>query len=79
RVIIGSFLNAIYNRDGALKGRSLFLLDEVARLGYMRILETSRDAGRKYGITLTMIYQSIGPHAQNFVRLDERSGGKLFR
>ncbi len=60
RVIIGSFLNAIYNRDGQIKGRALFLLDEVARLGYMRILETARDAGRKYGITLTMIYQSIG-------------------
>ncbi|NLS20099.1 Ti-type conjugative transfer system protein TraG [Rhizobium sp. P40RR-XXII] len=60
RVIIGSFLNAIYNRDGAMKGRTLFLLDEVARLGYMRILETARDAGRKYGITLTMIFQSIG-------------------
>ena len=38
RVIIGSFLNAIYNRDGQLEGRALFLLDEVARLGYMRIL-----------------------------------------
>ncbi|MBB1251739.1 type IV secretory system conjugative DNA transfer family protein, partial [Rhizobium sp. G21] len=37
RVVIGSFLNAIYNRDGAMEGRALFLLDEVARLGYMRI------------------------------------------
>ena len=44
RVVIGSFLNAIYNRDGAMDGRALFLLDEVARLGYMRILETARDA-----------------------------------
>ncbi len=60
RVVIGSFLNAIYNRDGAMKGRTLFLLDEVARLGYMRILETARDAGRKYGVTLMMIFQSIG-------------------
>jgi type IV secretion system protein VirD4 len=60
RVVIGSFLNAIYNRNGQINGRALFLLDEVARLGYMRILETARDAGRKYGITLTMIYQSIG-------------------
>jgi type IV secretion system protein VirD4 len=25
RVIIGSFLNAIYNRDGAVEGRALFL------------------------------------------------------
>lgn len=69
RVVIGSFLNAIYNRDGAMEGRALFLLDEIARLGYMRILETARDAGRKYGITLTMIYQSIG-------QLRETYGGR---
>lgn len=60
RVVIGSFLNAIYNRAGEIEGRALFLLDEVARLGYLRILETARDAGRKYGITLTLIFQSIG-------------------
>ena len=60
RVVIGALLNAIYNRNGAVKGRTLFLLDEVARLGYMRILETARDAGRKYGITLAMIFQSLG-------------------
>ncbi|MBA8907952.1 Ti-type conjugative transfer system protein TraG [Aminobacter ciceronei] len=60
RVVIGSFLNAIYNRAGDVQGRSLFLLDEVARLGYLRILETARDAGRKYGITLTLIFQSLG-------------------
>ncbi|WP_018240800.1 Ti-type conjugative transfer system protein TraG [Ensifer sp. BR816] len=60
RVVIGSLLNAIYNRNGDVNGRTLFLLDEVARLGYLRILETARDAGRKYGITLTMIFQSIG-------------------
>lgn len=60
RVVIGSLLNAIYNRNGNVKGRTLFLLDEVARLGYLRILETARDAGRKYGLTLTMIFQSLG-------------------
>ncbi len=60
RVVIGSLLNAIYNRKGHVKNRTLFLLDEVARLGYLRILETARDAGRKYGITLAMIFQSLG-------------------
>lgn len=60
RVVIGSLLNAIYNRNGNVKGRTLFLLDEVARLGHLRILETARDAGRKYGITLTLIFQSLG-------------------
>ncbi|UXT85265.1 Ti-type conjugative transfer system protein TraG [Agrobacterium tumefaciens] len=73
RVVIGSFLNAIYNRDGAMEGRALFLLDEVARLGYMRILETARDAGRKYGITLTMIYQSIGQLRENYGGRDASS------
>lgn len=60
RVVIGALMNALYNRGGDVKGRTLFLLDEVARLGYLRILETARDAGRKYGITLTLIFQSIG-------------------
>ncbi|MGR9418788.1 Ti-type conjugative transfer system protein TraG [Rhizobium leguminosarum] len=73
RVIIGSFLNAIYNHDGDLKGRALFLLDEVARLGYMRILETARDAGRKYGISLTMIYQSIGQMRETYGGRDAAS------
>ena len=73
RVIIGSFLNGIYNRDGEVKGRALFLLDEVARLGYMRILETARDAGRKYGITLIMVYQSIGQMRETYGGRDAAS------
>lgn len=60
RVIIGALMNAIYNRDGDIEGRALFVLDEAARLGYMRIVEVARDAGRKYGITLLMLFQSIG-------------------
>jgi type IV secretion system protein VirD4 len=60
RVIIGALMNAIYNRNGDVRGRTLFLLDEVARLGFLRVLETARDAGRKYGITMTLLYQSIG-------------------
>lgn len=60
RTIIGALANAIYNRNGDVTGRTLFLLDEVARLGYLRILETARDAGRKYGISLVLLFQSIG-------------------
>ena len=60
RVIVGSLLNAVYEADGCLKGRVLFLLDEVARLGYMQVIEQARDAGRKYGITLLLLYQSLG-------------------
>jgi type IV secretion system protein VirD4 len=60
RTIIGALANAIYNRNGDVTGRTLFLLDEVARLGFLRILETARDAGRKYGISLVLLFQSIG-------------------
>ena len=46
---------------------TLPLFDEVARLGYFRV-ETARDAGRKYGITLLMLYQSIRPNARGLWR-----------
>jgi type IV secretion system protein VirD4 len=60
RTIVGALLNAAYEADGAVTGRILFLLDEAARLGPMSILETARDAGRKYRITLHLLYQSVG-------------------
>jgi type IV secretion system protein VirD4 len=60
RVIVGALLNAAYEADGRVHGRILFLLDEIARLGYMGVLEQARDAGRKYGITLLLLYQSLG-------------------
>ncbi len=34
-------LKSIYNCDGAVEGRTLFLLDGAARLGYMQIIETA--------------------------------------
>ena len=60
RMLVGALLNAAYQADGRVRGRVLFLLDEVARLGYMQVLEQARDAGRKYGITLLLLYQSLG-------------------
>lgn len=58
RVLVGALLNALYEADGDVKGRVLFMLDEVRRLGPMKILEVARDAGRKYGITLQLLYQA---------------------
>ena len=60
RVVVGALMTAIVNRDGRVGDRTLFLLDEVARLGFMALLETARDAGRKYGISLLLLFQSIG-------------------
>ncbi|PWJ73378.1 type IV secretion system protein VirD4 [Pseudaminobacter salicylatoxidans] len=73
RVIIGAFLKAVYNRNGDINERALFLLDEAARLGYMRIIETARDAGRKYGITLLMLFQSLGQMREAFGGRDATS------
>jgi len=67
RVILGALLKSVYEARGTLRGgRILFLLDEVARLGYMGILETARDTGRKYGINLCLIYQSLGQLTQGW-------------
>ena len=60
RVIVGALLNAAYEADGKVEGRILFLLDEVARLGPMAVLEQARDVGRKYRLTLLLLYQSLG-------------------
>jgi len=68
RVLVGALLNALYEADGAVQGRVLFMLDEVSRLGPMKILEVARDAGRKYGITLQLLYQSEDQLAQQWGR-----------
>lgn len=68
RVIIGSLINAMTQADGAFERRALFMLDEVDLLGYMRVLEEARDRGRKYGITLMLMYQSVGQLERHFGR-----------
>jgi type IV secretion system protein VirD4 len=73
RVVIGALLNAAYEADGAVQGRILFLLDEVARLGPMAVLETARDAGRKYGLTLLLLYQSVGQLVEQWGREGTRA------
>ncbi|MFQ8433309.1 type IV secretory system conjugative DNA transfer family protein [Amaricoccus sp. W119] len=73
RVIVGALLNAAYEADGATEGRVLFLLDEVARLGPMAALEAARDAGRKYGMTLLLLYQSAGQLTEQWGREGARA------
>ena len=73
RVIIGSLLNSIYRKEGRVNGRVLFLFDEIARVGRMKILETARDAGRKYGITLSLFYQSVGQLEEQWGRAGKRA------
>jgi type IV secretion system protein VirD4 len=60
RVIVGAITKAMVQANGAHKKRLLLVLDEVDLLGYMSVLTEVRDRGRKYGMTLMMLYQSIG-------------------
>ncbi len=66
RVIIGSLINAMIEADGSFQRRALFMLDEVDLLGYMRVLEEARDRGRKYGISMMLMYQSVGQLERHF-------------
>ena len=66
RVIIGGLMNALYHANGEIKDRVAFILDEAARLGNMGLLEVARDAGRKYGIVLVMVYQALGQLRQQW-------------
>ena len=66
RVILGSLMQAKVAADGKHKRRVLYCLDEVDLLGYMNILEEARDRGRKYGISVMLLYQSIGQIEKHF-------------
>ncbi|MCO6181051.1 Ti-type conjugative transfer system protein TraG [Ciceribacter sp. RN22] len=68
RVIIGSLINAMIQADGTFRRRALFMLDEVDLIGYMRALEEARDRGRKYGISMMLMYQSVGQLERHFGR-----------
>lgn len=60
RTVINALMQAIYRRNGRVKGRVLFLLDEMDLLQNMRALEVARDNARKYKITLVPMWQTLG-------------------
>ena len=66
RVVVGALINAMIQADGRHVERVLFLLDEANLLGYMRTLELARDIGRKYGIGLALLFQSVGQVRKHF-------------
>jgi type IV secretion system protein VirD4 len=63
RLIIGALLHRLYDefrRSSSSARRTLFLIDEMPRLGRFSMLETARDAGRGLGVTLWAIVQDLG-------------------
>lgn len=60
RTIVNALLEGVYRRNGRVRGRVLFLLDEVNLLGKMTALAVARDNARKYRIALVPMWQSLG-------------------
>jgi len=63
RLIFGALFNRIYmnfEKTQTVSSRTLFLVDEMPRLGHFKPFETARDAGRGYGITFWGIVQDLG-------------------
>lgn len=59
RLIIGALLTTIYNHNNRIPD-TLFLLDEMPRLGPMKALATARDFSRKLGVILWAVVQDLG-------------------
>ncbi len=67
RVLVGSMFRAMLTQERPKGSKPvLFVLDEVDLLGYMSALEEARDRGRKYGISLMLLYQSVGQLEKHF-------------
>jgi type IV secretion system protein VirD4 len=60
RAIGSAAFNSVMQAKGKVKGRVWFWLDEADLWGPMAVLETARDRGRKYKITMCLCYQSEG-------------------
>lgn len=60
RAIGSAALNSVMQAKGKVAGRVWFWIDEASLWGPMGVLETARDQGRKYKLTLCLCYQSEG-------------------
>lgn len=67
KIIMAAFMNRLMQADGGHAKRTLFLIDEAFQLGkdFVPILK-ARDVGRKYGMSLALIYQSVGQLVTNY-------------
>lgn len=71
RVCVGALMNAVYETQQT--GRVLFLLDEASLLGRLKIIETARDVGRKSGITMHLMFQSVGQMEEQWGRAQTKA------
>ena len=67
KIIMAAFLNSLMQSDGNYEKRTMVLIDEAFQLGkgFQPILK-ARDVGRKYGMSLALLYQSVGQLVDNY-------------
>jgi type IV secretion system protein VirD4 len=73
RVIIGSLARVMLRAEGRTATPVPLILDEVDNLKYMQILEELRDQGRKSGVALFPMWQSIGQIEKTWGRDGKKS------
>lgn len=64
RVLTGCHIDAMIRADGAVNGRVWFAVDEAVLMGNDKSLVTALNQGRKYGITLWLLYQTVSQIAR---------------
>jgi type IV secretion system protein VirD4 len=73
RVLLGA-LSMMYLRNlQRAKHDALFIVDEMPRLGKLKVLSTARDIARKYGLYLWAIVQDLGQLEEAYKKTGERS------
>ena len=60
RVLLGSLATMFLRQNKKAKFDTLFIVDEMPRLGHLKVLESARDTARKYALYLWAICQDIG-------------------
>lgn len=58
RIVLDALTWAFIEADGDYAARTLLLVDEASKLGRMTSIEMVRDTGRKYGLTMQLLYLS---------------------
>jgi len=60
RILIGALAMAFARQNSRAVHETLFIVDEMPRLGRLQALATARDIARKYGLYVWAIVQDLG-------------------
>lgn len=73
RILLGALASCFLNNPARVEHDTLFVVDEMPRLGRMEILSTSRDIARKYALYVWAIVQDLGQVEEYYKKTGVRS------